>query len=56
VTSLSASFPSSGAEMDGFQLVELGSPSVPEPSTWTIMLGGLGLLILIVRRKSPLLK
>jgi hypothetical protein len=37
----------------GSVVVLLGPPfSIPEPSTWTLLLGGMGLLVLAVRRKS----
>jgi hypothetical protein len=34
----------------------LGSAPVPEPSTWAMMLGGLGMLAFVVRRKANLAK
>jgi hypothetical protein len=40
----------------GFQIVDLGSAPVPEPSTWAMMLGGLGMLAFVVRRKANLAK
>ncbi len=48
-----ATVPTAG--LTGFQIIDLGA-SVPEPSSWAMMLGGLGVLGLYVRRKSALQK
>jgi hypothetical protein len=47
-----------GVGLAGFQLVDNGSgvSVVPEPSTWAMMLGGLGMLVFYVRRKSTSLR
>ena len=43
----------SNAGMNGIQIVQdLSTPAVPEPSTWAMMLGGLGVLGFCLRRKS----
>ena len=44
----------SGAQpaLEGFQIIDTGTVVVPEPSAWAMMLGGLGLLGFLVRRKS----
>ena len=44
----------SGAQpaLEGFQVIDTGSLAVPEPSTWAMMLGGLGVLAFYLRRKS----
>jgi hypothetical protein len=47
-SSITASLSSSGVNVSGFQLETVAAP---EPSTWALMLGGLGMLCFVVRRK-----
>jgi hypothetical protein len=42
------------AGLTGFQVIDVGA--VPEPSTWAMMLGGLGMLAFCVRRKAASVK
>jgi hypothetical protein len=45
-----------GTGLGGFQLIDNGAAVVPEPSTWAMMLGGLGMLAFCVRRKAASVK
>jgi hypothetical protein len=53
-STITAALSSGGVNVSGFQLQQIAA--VPEPSTWAMMLGGLGMLAFCVRRKAASIK